>query len=134
VGAVYHHVQGQAALQSAVVEHVLAAVPTPSALDGTPRERIVQTLRAMQEVLEANPGLTASVIAAAPDLPIARRLRRDVRATFRDAGLSPADARRAYVALEWLWLGSRVVAGRHSYDATTFHRALDALLDGLLDK
>ena len=41
VGALYHHVPSQAAMQSAVIQQVLEGVPTPNEIGGTPRQRIV---------------------------------------------------------------------------------------------
>ncbi|WP_165818244.1 TetR/AcrR family transcriptional regulator [Frankia canadensis] len=131
-GALYWHVSSQRALQVAVVEAVLGAVPSPSELRGTPRERITRHIRLLQRALVDNPGITGAVIANAPDTPLGAKLRDGVRAALREAGLSHPAAHRAFLALEWLWLGSRTGTGPHAYDQETFDAALTALLDGIL--
>src|SRR5262245_13685846 len=66
VGALYHHVPSQAAMQAAVVQHVLEGLPIPSEIAGTPRQRIVATMWALQQALDDHPGISANVIAGAP--------------------------------------------------------------------
>lgn len=128
VGALYHHVPNQAALQSAVVRYVFADVPLPSQLRGTPRQRITKTVLAIQLALEDNPGVGAAAAANAPqsDLGV------DMRAALREAGLTARQADRAYVGIGWLWLGSRVNTAAFAYDTATFRQTLELLLDGLL--
>src|SRR5215211_2723991 len=63
VGALYHHVPNQSAMQASVVQHVLGSLPTPSHIPGTPRQRIVATMQGIQRALDDNPGVTATIIA-----------------------------------------------------------------------
>lgn len=132
VGALYHHVPNQSAMQAAVVEQVLGALPMPSQIAGSPRQRIVANMRAMQQALDDNPGITASAIAAAPRSDSGATMRRDLLAALRETGLTETEAKRAYLGFEWLWLGSRVMPGADSYDRAAFDYVFDALLDGLL--
>jgi AcrR family transcriptional regulator len=134
VGALYHHVPSQAAMQSAVVQHVLEGLPTPNEIGGTPRQRIVATMRAIQQVLDDNPGISANVIAAAPRTESGGTIRRQLLAALHETGLTQAEAERAYLGFEWLWLGSRVAPSPDTYDKSAFDFVFDALLDGLLPR
>jgi AcrR family transcriptional regulator len=134
VGALYHHVPNQSAMQAAVVQHVLGGLPTPSQIAGTPRQRIVATMHGIQRALDDNPGVTATIIAAAPYSTIGRTMRRELLATLRETGLNQVEAERAYLGFEWLWLGSRVSPGPHSYNKAAFDEVFEALLDGLLPR
>jgi AcrR family transcriptional regulator len=132
VGALYHHIPSQAAMQAAVVNHVLSTLSTPDQIAGTPRERIVATMRALQQVLDEHPGITADVIAGAPRTESGETMRRQLLAALTETGMSPAQAKQAHLGFEWLWLGSRLTPGPGSYDKATFDRVFEAMLDGLL--
>lgn len=134
VGALYHHLPSQAAMQAAVVDHVLGRLPLPAHFGGTPRQRIVAAMRAIQQALDDNPGITANVIAAAPRTESGQAIRRQVLAALCEAGLTKAQSERAYLGFEWLWLGSRATPGADSYDEAAFYHVFDALLDGLLPR
>src|SRR5213592_4013652 len=92
LGALYHHVPNQSAMQAVVVQHVLGDLPTARQSAGTPRQRIVATMRGIQRALEDNPGVTATVIAAAPYSTIGRTMRRELLATLRETGLTQVEA------------------------------------------
>lgn len=132
LGAVYHHVPNQAALQAAVVEHVLAGVPGAQSYDAPPREQITLHVRALQRALDEHPGLTASVLASANSSAEGRRLRGDLRAALQEAGLDGEAAQQAYTILTWYWLGFRTQERRSRTATTTFEVGLAALLSGLL--
>jgi AcrR family transcriptional regulator len=134
VGALYHHVPSQADMQSAVIQQVLEGIPTPNEIGGTPRQRIVATMRAIQQTLDDHPGISANVIAAAPETERGGMIRRELLAALRETGLGKAAAERAYLGFEWLWLGSRVAPGAHSYNKAAFEYVFNAMLDGLLPR
>src|SRR4051812_40991254 len=134
VGALYHHVPSQAAMQSAVIQQVLEGVATPNEIGGTPRQRIVATMRAIQQTLDDHPGISANVIAGVPETERGGTIRRELLAALRETGVGKAAAERAYLGFEWLWLGSRVAPGAHSYNKAAFDYVFNAMLDGLLPR
>src|SRR4051794_3862687 len=95
VGALYHHVPSQAAMQSAVIQQVLEGVATPNEIGGTPRQRIVATMRAIQQTLDDHPGISANVIAGAPETERGGEIPRELVGPLRGTGPAEAPARRA---------------------------------------
>src|SRR3954453_1055798 len=130
VGALYHHVPSQAAMQSAVIQQVLEGVPTPNEIGGTPRQGIVAKVRAIQQTLDEHRGISANVIAGAPETERGGLISRELLAALRETGLGKAAAERDFLGFEWLWLRLRVAAGAHSNNQAPFHFRFKANLEG----
>jgi AcrR family transcriptional regulator len=128
-GALYRHVASQQELVALMIneamEHVAMLEPAECA---DPWESIRIHVRSLMGILDSYPGLDTLIARYGDGSPAARLRQRWLVGQLQAAGLTRADAVRAYGALDMYWLGSRQRTAR---PRSTFYFGLDRLLDGL---
>jgi AcrR family transcriptional regulator len=130
-GALYRHVANQEQLVALMITEAMERVEMPEPAEGDDRWDAVRIyIRSLMGILDEYPGLDGLIARYGDSSPAARIRQRWLVRQLQAAGLTRADAVRAYGALDMYWLGSR---HRDRQSRATFYFGLDRLLDGLRD-
>ena len=128
-GALYRHVTNHQELVALMISDAMERIAMPEPVEEVdPWEPIRIHVRSLMGILDEYPGLDSLIARYGDSSPAARLRQRWMVRQLQSAGLSRADAVRAYGALDMYWLGSRQ---RERQPRATFYFGLDRLIDGL---